>query len=77
VAEGSEYVLCEGQLETDNLRYEIIHDGTKKNKSAGDQGNITRNVFCSMGKRKNKLRLSVAHVELTVIILIKNKTSAN
>lgn len=52
VAEGPEYVLYEGQAETDNLRYEVINDGTKKNKSAGEQGNITRTSFAAWAKEK-------------------------
>lgn len=52
VAEGAEYVLYDSQEETDNLRYEIIHDGSKSNRTAGQQGNITRSSFASWAKEK-------------------------
>jgi len=52
VAEGPEYVLYYSQECTDNLRYEIIHDGTKKNRSAGNQSNMTRQSFSSWAKEK-------------------------
>ncbi|WP_442637776.1 hypothetical protein [Rossellomorea marisflavi] len=52
VAEGAEYVLYDSQEETDNLRYEIIHDGSKNNRTAGQQGNITRSSFASWAKDK-------------------------
>ena len=52
IAEGPEYVLYDGQTETDNLRYEIINDGSKKNRTAGEQGNITRTAFASWAKEK-------------------------
>ena len=52
VAEGSEYVLYGSQTETDNLRYEVLNDGTKKNKTAGEQGNITRASFATWAKER-------------------------
>lgn len=52
VAEGPEYMLYDGQTEADNLRYEIVNDGTKKNKSAGEQGNITRTSFATWAKER-------------------------
>lgn len=52
IAEGVEYVLYDGQGETDNLRYEIIHDGSKKNRTAGEQGNITRTSFATWAKEE-------------------------
>lgn len=52
VAVGAEYVLYDGQAETDNLRYEVVHDESKKNRTAGEQGNITRTSFASWAKEK-------------------------
>jgi hypothetical protein len=52
VAEGPEYVLYEGQASTNNLRYEIINDGTKKNRTVGEQGNITRTAFATWAKER-------------------------
>lgn len=52
VAEGAEYVLYDSQEETDNLRYEIINDGSKNNRTAGQQANITRSSFASWAKEK-------------------------
>jgi hypothetical protein len=50
IAEGAEYVLYQGQESTDNLRYEVVHDGTKNNRKAGMQGNMTRATFASWAK---------------------------
>lgn len=50
IAAGAEFKLYNSQEETDNLRYEVINDGTKKNSTAGTQGNITRAAFASWAK---------------------------
>ncbi|WP_282156257.1 hypothetical protein [Cytobacillus gottheilii] len=47
-------MLYESQCETDNLCYEIVNDGTKDNRSAGEQGNITRTSFASWAKEQMK-----------------------
>lgn len=52
IAEGAEYVLYKGQYETDNIRYEVLHDGSKMNRSKGEQGNITRSSFAAWAKEK-------------------------
>jgi len=52
VAEGPEYKLYDSQRTTDYIRYEIIHDGTKKNRRAGQQGNMTRQTFARWAGEK-------------------------
>ena len=49
---GPQYKFYEGQESTENLRYEIIHDGTKKNRAAGEQSNITVASFAAWAKEK-------------------------
>lgn len=41
------YGLYKGQKCTDNLRYEIVKDGTKKNRAAGKQCNMTVAAFAA------------------------------
>lgn len=50
VAAGPEYKSYDIQTDTDNLRYEIVNDGTKKNRTAGEQSNITRTAFAAWAK---------------------------
>lgn len=50
VKEGPEYALYTSQWTTDNIRYEIINDGTKKNRTAGQQSNMTRQAFAQWAK---------------------------
>lgn len=52
IAAGPEFVLYEGQVESDNLQYEVVHDGTKKNRTAGEKHNMTRSAFASLAKEK-------------------------
>ena len=52
IAEGAEFVLYDCQAETDNLQYEIVNDGTKINRTAGERGNITRTSFASWAKER-------------------------
>lgn len=47
---GPQYVLYPGQLSTDNLQYEIVHDGTKKNRKAGERHNMTIVSFAAWSK---------------------------
>ena len=49
---GPQYVLYPGQLSTENLQYEIIHDGTKKNRKAGELHNMTVASFAAWSKTK-------------------------
>lgn len=51
---GPQYTLYDGQECKDNLRYEIIHDGTKKNRTAGEQHNMTLAAFASWSKAEVK-----------------------
>lgn len=52
VAIGHQYKLYEGQENTENLRYEIVHDGTKGNQAAGTQSNMTITGFASWAKQR-------------------------
>ncbi len=47
---GPQYKLYEEQECTENLRYEVLNDGTKKNKTAGEQGNMTIMAFAAWAK---------------------------
>lgn len=47
---GSQYKCYEGQESTENLRYEIVQDGTKKNREAGKQRNMTLAAFATWAK---------------------------
>ena len=38
---GPQYKLYDGQESAENLRYEIVRDGSKANRTAGQQGNMT------------------------------------
>lgn len=52
IAEGPEYKMYSGQMSSDNLRYEIVNDGTKKNSSAGTQHNMSARSFASWAKEE-------------------------
>ncbi|MHA7967716.1 hypothetical protein ACX93W_26740 [Paenibacillus sp. CAU 1782] len=52
IAEGAEFVLYPGQGESDNLRFEVVNDGSKKNRTKGSQGNITRTAFAAWAKER-------------------------
>lgn len=47
---GPEYKLYSAQESTENLRHEIVQDGTEKNRTAGEQHNITLVAFASWAK---------------------------
>jgi len=47
---GPQYVLYEGQACTENLQYEVVHDGSKKNRTAGERHNMTLSAFASWAK---------------------------
>lgn len=47
---GPQYVLYAGQACSENLQYEIIHDGTKMNTTAGKRENMTLASFASWCK---------------------------
>lgn len=47
---GPQYKLYDGQESTENLRYEIVRDGSKTNRTAGQQQNMTLAAFASWAK---------------------------
>jgi len=47
---GQQYKFYDEQECTENLRYEIVQDGTKKNRTAGEQSNMTVASFASWAK---------------------------
>lgn len=47
---GPQYKLYDGQQSTENLRYEIVRDGSKSNRTAGQQDNMTLAAFASWAK---------------------------
>lgn len=47
---GPQYKLYDGQESAENLRYEIVRDGSKANRTAGQQGNMTLAAFASWAK---------------------------
>lgn len=49
---GPQYKLYDGQVCTENLRYEIIYDGSKSNRTAGEQGNMTVASFAAWVKER-------------------------
>lgn len=50
---GPQYKLYNTQESSENLRYEIIDDGTKKKQTVGKQLNMTVAAFASWAKYKN------------------------
>lgn len=50
---GPQYKLYDGQASTENLRYEIIVDGSKSNRTAGQQGNMTLVAFANWAKERH------------------------
>lgn len=44
------YKLYDGQIEQDCVLYEVINDGTKKNKTAGQKGVSSTTAFASWAK---------------------------
>lgn len=51
VAEG-DYKLYAGQMDCDCLEYEIINDGTMRNRAAGSVGRMTRVRFAAWAKER-------------------------
>lgn len=49
---GSQYKAYNAQECTENLRYEIVHDGSKQNRTAGEQHNMTIAAFAAWAKEK-------------------------
>lgn len=47
---GPQYKFYDGQACTENLRYEVINDGSKNNRTAGEQGNMTVASFAAWAK---------------------------
>lgn len=49
---GSQYKFYDSQESTENMRYEIVQDGSKNNRTAGQQGNMTLASFASWAKEQ-------------------------
>ena len=49
---GPQYVLYHGQMCSENLRYEIVCDGSKNNSTAGEQHNMTVARFAAWSKEE-------------------------
>ena len=49
---GPQYKLYDEQECLENLRYEIVHDGSKNNRTAGEQGNMTVASFAAWAKER-------------------------
>ena len=49
---GPQYKLYDARVSTENLRYEIVRDGSKANRTAGEQGNMTVAAFASWAKEE-------------------------
>ena len=47
---GPQYKFYDGQVCTENLRYEVVNDGSKNNRTAGGQGNMTVASFAAWAK---------------------------
>lgn len=52
IAIGPEYKFYEAQECDDNLRYEVVSDGSKKNRTCGEQSNMTVSSFASWAKEE-------------------------
>lgn len=52
VVEFGKFLLYPGQMDFDCVRYEIVSDGTKKNKAKGNKSEMTRTDFASWAKEK-------------------------
>lgn len=42
---GAQYKLYDAQVSDENLRYEVVKDGSKTNRTAGEQQNMTIAAF--------------------------------
>ena len=49
---GPQYKLFDGQGCDENMRYEIVRDGNKKNRTAGEQHNMSLASFASWCKEE-------------------------
>lgn len=49
---GPQYKLYDHQICTENLCYEVVQDGSKKNRTAGEQGCMTVAAFASWAKQE-------------------------
>ena len=49
---GPQYKLYDEQECLENLRYEIVYDGSKNNRTAGEQGNMTVASFAAWAKER-------------------------
>lgn len=47
---GPQYKLYDGQESADNLRYEVVKDGSARNRTAGMQHNMTLAAFAAWAK---------------------------
>ena len=47
---GPQYKLYDAQESVENMRYEIIKDGSKENRTAGKQYNMTLAAFAAWAK---------------------------
>jgi hypothetical protein len=54
VIDRGDYPLYTGQGDHDCILYEIVKDGSKKNCSAGQRGNMTATSFASWAKEEVK-----------------------
>lgn len=52
VIEFGPFVLYSGQTDLDCVKYEIVDDGTKKNKTKGTRSCMTRAAFAAWAKDK-------------------------
>ena len=49
---GPQYKLYDAQMCTENLRYVVVSDGTKKNRTAGEESNMTVASFARWAKEQ-------------------------
>lgn len=47
---GPEYKFYDRVVSEENMRYEVVKDGSKSNRTAGEQGNMTLASFASWAK---------------------------
>ena len=50
IARGPEYKFYAGCQSEDNVRYEIVKDGSKANRLAGTQANMTTSAFAAWAR---------------------------
>lgn len=49
---GTQFVLYSSQCCRDTIRYEIVNDGTKNNRTAGERHNMTVQAFATWAKER-------------------------